>query len=82
MYIHNSFSTNPANFLQQLLIYLLFSRQINKSFYNFLFQGSHEIGGRHIDVKKAVSREDMGGSGGGGRGGRGGRGGGGRVIIN
>ena len=45
----------------------------------FLFvQGNHEIGGRHIDVKKAVSREEMGG-GGGGRGGRGG--GGGRVIF-
>jgi len=51
-------------------------------------QGNHELGGRHIDVKKAVSKEMMGGmggggGGGGGRGGRGGRGGGrggGRVI--
>ena len=38
-------------------------------------QGNHEIGGRHIDVKKAVSREEMGGGGGRGGGGRGGRGG-------
>ena len=43
--------------------------------YEFCFQGNHEIGGRHIDVKKAVSREEMGGGGGRGGGGRGGRGG-------
>jgi len=44
-----------------------------------IIKGQHEIGGRRIDVKKAVSREDMAGGGGGagGRGGRGGRGGGG-----
>lgn len=40
-----------------------------------IIKGNHEIGGRHVDVKKAVSRQDMAmGGGGGGRGARGGRG--------
>jgi heterogeneous nuclear ribonucleoprotein A1/A3 len=45
-----------------------------------ILQGNHELGGRHIDVKKAVSKQmmGMGGGGGGGRG-RGGRGG--RVSL-
>ena len=41
------------------------------------FQGQHEINGKHVDVKKAVSKENMMGGGGGGMG-RGGRAGGGR----
>jgi hypothetical protein len=43
----------------------------------FYFQGQHEINGKHVDVKKAVSKENMMGGGGGGMG-RGGRAGGGR----
>ena len=43
---------------------------------SFLFcvQGNHQLGGRKVDVKKAVSKQEMNVSGGGGRGG--GRGGG------
>jgi len=41
-----------------------------------IVKGNHELGGRHIDVKKAVSKEMMGGmGGGGGGGGEGGEGG-------
>lgn len=42
-----------------------------------ILKGQHEINGKHVDVKKAVSKENMMGGGGGGMG-RGGRAGGGR----
>lgn len=41
----------------------------------FLVQRSHQIRGKHIDVKKALSKAEMAGQGPGGRAGGGGRGG-------
>lgn len=44
-------------------------------FFFFLVQRSHQIRGKHIDVKKALSKAEMAGQGPGGRAGGGGRGG-------